>query len=167
MNKSVAEMADDILNGALTNPAKNPYDPAVGHQASMPAMDPNDRLVDMSDSQRASLLAHAGVQVQELHENKKEEEKPQPPSGWGAPTTTMELTQQDLHTLSEAKRIIEKIQEATTVGNIGVNFASDGKGADPKQVSVPGDVNVGAAPKKRVKKKTKTTRNDFVSYLKR
>jgi hypothetical protein len=37
MSKSYAEMADEILNGALSNPVKNPYDPAVGHQAHMPA----------------------------------------------------------------------------------------------------------------------------------
>jgi hypothetical protein len=55
MSKSYAEMADEILNGALSNPVKNPYDPAVGHQAHMPAMDPNDTLLEMTDSQRNQL----------------------------------------------------------------------------------------------------------------
>jgi hypothetical protein len=45
MSKSYAQMADEILNGALTDSTKNPYDPTQGHQASMPAMNPNDKLV--------------------------------------------------------------------------------------------------------------------------
>ena len=167
MSKSYAEMADEILNGALTNPAKNPYDPATGHQATMPAMDPQDKLVEMSDSQRRALLSHSGVRVEEIHENKKEEVNPEPPSGWGEPTTTMELTAQDLQTLAEAKKIIEKIQEATTVGNIGVNMAGGTPAPRPTKQTVPGDVNVSAKPKKRVKKATPKQKGyDFLSYLK-
>ena len=151
-------MADDILKGALTNPNKNPYDQATGHQASMPAMDPNDKLIDMSDAQRQAMLRSVpGVEIQELTEQRVVE-NPQP---------TAVVSPEEVDTLNEALRIIQKIQEATTVGNLGVNFASDGKTADPKKVTLPGDVNVAAAPKKRVKKKTKLEGNDFVSYIRR
>jgi len=157
MTKSYAQMADEILNGALTDSTKNPYDPSTGHQAHMPTMDPNDKLIDMSDSQRHSLLKNVpGVQIQELTEQRVIEK----------PKQTPVVSPEEVDTLNEALRIIQKIQEATTVGNIGVNMAGGAKGEDPKKVKLPGDVN-SAAPKKRVKKKTKPTGNDFVSYLRR
>tara|TARA_R110000824_G_scaffold61487_7_gene163548 strand:- start:5762 stop:6208 length:447 start_codon:yes stop_codon:yes gene_type:complete len=148
-------MADEILKGALT-------DPAIGNQASMLAMDPNDRLLEMSDTQRMAFLkSTAGVEVEEIKEGRIVEQT------HSTPPTTMELTPKELETLSEAKRIITKIQEATTVGSIGVNFAGGGKSADPKAVTVPGDVNVAGSPKKRVKKKAKTKTNDFLHYINR
>jgi hypothetical protein len=58
MSKSYAQMADEILNGALTDSTKNPYDPTQGHQASMPAMNPNDTLLEMTDSQRNQLTSY-------------------------------------------------------------------------------------------------------------
>ena len=161
MAKSYAEMADDILNGALTNPAKNPYDPATGHQASMPAMDPNDKLVEMNDSQRSILMEQAGVPAT-TPQAPVEDPTPQ---DWEAPTITMEITPEDLETLSEAKRIITKIQEATTVGNLGVNMA--GPSGDAKSVKLPNPRK--ATPKKRAKLKKANPYNestDFLSYLK-
>jgi hypothetical protein len=81
-----------------------------------------------------------------------------------APTQTLQLTEAELQTLSEAKRIIEKIQEATTVGTIGVNMA--GPSGDAKAVKLPGDTK--PQPKKRAKKKAKPKNEsyDFLSYLK-
>jgi hypothetical protein len=145
MSKSYAEMADEILNGALSNPVKNPYDPAVGHQAHMPAMDPNDTLLEMTDSQRNQLMGLAD-------ETPKNEPLTETQTSSPAPT------------LSEAKRIIEKIQEATTVGTIGVNMA--GPSGDAKAVKLPGDTK--PQPKKRAKKKAKPKNEsyDFLSYLK-
>lgn len=161
MSKSYAQMADEILSGALTDPSKNPMDPSVGHQAHMPAMNPSDTLLEMNDSQRAQLMNMAGVPAQE----KVIEETVTPVEPEVAPTTSLELTPQELETLSEAKRIIEKIQEMTSVGCIGVNMAGGVKG-DPKQIKLPGDTKT--APKKRTKKKVKTkaTQSDFLSYLK-
>ena len=149
MSKSYAEMADEILNGALSNPEKNPYDPAVGHQAHMPAMDPNDKLLEMNDSQRLALIAEATGSP-----------APQP-----APQPTPPVvTREEVDTLQEALRIIEKIQEATTVGTIGVNMA--GPSGDAKAVKLPGDTK--PQPKKRAKKKAKPKNEsyDFLNYLK-
>jgi hypothetical protein len=149
MSKSYAEMADEILNGALSNPEKNPYDPAVGHQAHMPAMDPNDKLLEMNDSQRLALISEATGSP-----------APQP-----APQPTPPVvTREEVDTLQEALRIIEKIQEATTVGTIGVNMA--GPSGDAKAVKLPGDTK--PQPKKRAKKKAKPKNEsyDFLSYLK-
>lgn len=155
MTKSYAQMADEILKGALTNPAKNPYDPAQGHQADLPSMDPNDKLVEMTDAQRHALLkSTAGVSIQEIKESKRVE-KPAPPS-------TIAISEQDLQILDKAKRIITRIQEATTVGNIGVSMVGREKGKDPKSVKLPGDTNVSQSPKKRVKK---SEGNDFLAYL--
>ena len=161
MSKSYAQLADEILGGALTDPAKNPHDPTTGHQAEMPAMDPNDTLVEMSDTQRALLMEAAGVEATSPEEPPEEVT----PLGRETPTITMELTPGELETLAEAKRIITKIQEATTVGSIGVNMAGGAKG-DAKSIKLPGDVNSSSQPKKRVKKKTKTKEHDFLSYLK-
>ena len=167
MSKSMAQMADEILGGALTDPSKNPHDPSVGHQSHLPAMDPNDKLMEMNDSQRAHLMSLAAPNTKEaVIEEAVIEEKIEPtPSGWGSPSTSLELTPQDLETLSEAKRIIEKIQEMTSVGSIGVNMAGGAKG-DPKTIKLPGDPK--PSPKKRTKKKVKTeaTHSDFLSYLK-
>jgi len=156
MSKSYAQMADEILNGALTDKAKNPYDPATGHQASMPAMDPNDRLIEMNDNQRNAFIKGLGSETKEVIVEQQE----------AAPT--LQITAQELQILDEAKKIITKIQEATTVGNIGVSYASTGQGGNPKSVKVPGNVNVSAAPKKRTKKvkPKKKDSNDFLSYLK-
>lgn len=163
MSKSYAQMANEILKGALTDSTKNPYDSAQGHQASMPAMDANDTLVEMSDGQRSLLMEAAGVE----QTTKKEPPKKETPSEWGAPTLTMELTSQELETLSEAKRIITKIQEMTSVGSIGVNMAGGAKG-DAKKVKLPGPDYKKPAPKKRAKKKAKpeVPTHDFLSYLK-
>tara|TARA_R110000796_G_scaffold10754_5_gene36135 strand:- start:1333 stop:1845 length:513 start_codon:yes stop_codon:yes gene_type:complete len=169
MTKSMAQMADEILGGALTDPAKNPHEPSVGHQSHLPAMDPNDTLMEMNDSQRALLMGLAAPAIKEtVIEEAAAEEKVEPtPSGWGSPTTSLELSPQDLETLSEAvsKRIIEKIEEMTSVGNIGVNMAGGAKG-DPKSITLPGDPK--KSPKKRTKKKVKTeaASSDFLSYLK-
>lgn len=138
MSKSYAQMADEILNGALTDSTKNPYDPTQGHQASLPAMDPNDTLVEMNDQQRNALLGHVGVETKA--EPIVEEVKPSPV-----------VTAEEVDTLNEALRIIQKIQEATTVGSIGVNMA--GPSGDAKAVKLPGDTNT--KPKKRVKAKPK------------
>ena len=168
MSKSYAEMADEILGGALTDPSKNPHDPAVGHQAHMPAMDPQDTLLEINDSQRMQLMGLVeppapGSVIQEAVV--REEAKPAFPK-WSVPTKSLEITAQDLETLSEAKRIIEKIQEATTVGTIGVNPAGGTASPRPKKQTVPGDVNVSKAPKKRVKTQTKKPSSDFLAYLK-
>ena len=169
----MAQMADEILGGALTDPSKNPHDPSVGHQAHMPTMDPNDVLLEMNDSQRAQLMGlvehttpEAVIEEAVIEETVIEEKKEQTPSGWGAPTTSLEITAQDLETLSEAKRIIEKIQEATTVGTIGVNMAGGTASPKPKKQTVPGNVNVSKPPKKRVKTQTKKSSSDFLAYLK-
>ena len=142
-------MADEILNGALTDSTKNPYDPAQGHQASLPAMDPNDKLVEMNDSQRHAMIAEATG-------NPVPQPAPQP--------TPPTVTREEVDTLQEALRIIEKIQEATTVGTIGVNMA--GPSGDAKAVKLPGDTK--PQPKKRAKKKAKPKNEsyDFLSYLK-
>ena len=149
MSKSYAQMADEILNGALTDSTKNPYDPAQGHQASLPAMDPNDKLVEMNDSQRHAMIAEATG-------NPVPQPAPQP--------TPPTVTREEVDTLQEALRIIEKIQEATTVGTIGVNMA--GPSGDAKAVKLPGDTK--PQPKKRAKKKAKPKNEsyDFLSYLK-
>ena len=149
MSKSYAQMADEILNGALTDSTKNPYDPAVGHQSHMPAMDPNDKLVEMNDSQRHAMIAEATG-------NPVPQPAPQP--------TPPTVTREEVDTLQEALRIIEKIQEATTVGTIGVNMA--GPSGDAKAVKLPGDTK--PQPKKRAKKKAKPKNEsyDFLSYLK-
>ena len=163
MGKSMAQMADEILGGALTDPTKNPHEPSVGHQSHLPAMNPNDTLIEMNDAQRTHLMGLAAPVIEEA----VIEEKVEPtPSGWGSPSTSLELSPQDLETLSEAvsKRIIEKIEEMTSVGNIGVNMAG-GTTKDPKTIKLPG--NSRPTPKKRTKKKVKTeaTSSDFLSYL--
>ena len=163
MTKSMAQMADEILGGALTDPTKNSHEPTVGHQSHLPAMDPNDTLMEMNDAQRTQLMGLAAPVIEEA----VIEEKVEPtPSGWGSPSTSLELSPQDLETLSEAvsKRIIEKIEEMTSVGNIGVNMAG-GTTKDPKTIKLPG--NTSPTPKKRTKKKVKTeaTSSDFLSYL--
>lgn len=166
MSKSMAQLADEILGGALTDTTKNPYDPTTGHQAHMPAMSPDDTLVEMTDAQRHSFLKGIpGIEVQELKEEVIHEVA-KAPEAVKAPTTSLELTVQDLETLSEAKRIIEKIQEATTVGSIGVNFAGSAKGLDPQKAKLPGNTNVSKAPKKREKKKKAKAHSDFLAYLK-
>ena len=153
-------MADEILGGALTDSTKNPYDPTQGHQSSMPAMDPNDRLIEMNDSQRAALMGHAGVEIQELKEERIVESVEEP-------TVQQPLiTEQDLHILEEAKRIIAQIQEMTTVGSIGVNMAGGANG-DAKKVKLPGPNYKKPQPKKRTKKKVKPEATDsFLSYIK-
>jgi len=160
MSKSYAQMADEILNGALTDSTKNPYDPTQGHQASMPAMNPNDTLLEMTDSQRNQLMGLAD-------ETPKNEPLTETQTSSPAPTQTLQLTEAELKTLSEAKRIIEKIQEMTSVGSIGVNMAGGAKG-DAKKVKLPGQDYKEPAPKKRTKKKVKpgATTSDFLSYLK-
>ena len=160
MAKSIAQRADEILNGALTDSTKNPYDPSQGHQASMPAMDPNDTLVEMTDAQRTQLM---GIK----DETPKHEPLTETQASSPAPTQTLQLTEMELETLSEAKKIIEKIQEMTSVGSIGVNMAGGAKG-DAKQVKLPGPDYKKPTPKKRAKKKAKPkgTHSDFLSYLK-
>jgi len=151
MSKSYAQMADEILNGALTDSTKNPYDPAQGHQASLPAMNPNDTLVEMNDQQRNALLGHVGVETKA--EPIVEEVKPSPV-----------VTAEEVNTLNEALRIIQKIQEATTVGSIGVNMA--GPSGDAKAVKLPGDTK--PKPKKRVMKakpKKKISTSNFLDKL--
>ena len=159
MAKSYAEMADEILNGALSDPVKNPYDPTTGHQASMPAMDANDTLLEMNDTQRMSFISGSeGIEAAEPEEEVIVESTEQP--------TGFQISQEELQVLEESKKIITKIQEATTVGSIGVSYASTGQGGNPKGVKLPGDVNVASAPKKRVKKKTKLKKDsDFLSYI--
>jgi len=171
MSKSYAQMADEILAGALTDPSKNPHNPVVGHQSHLPAMDPNDTLVEMNDAQRAQLMGLAAPAPKEVViEEAVIEEKAEPtPSGWGSPSTSLELSPQDLETLSEevSNRIIEKIQEMTSVGSIGVNMAGGAKG-DAKKVKLPGPEHKKSTPKKRTKKTVtkEATRSDFLSYLK-
>ena len=140
MSRSVGEMADDILGGALSNPSKNPYDP----NADKPLMDPGDKLVDISDSEREALIE--GVVP--------EEER----------SSGFTITEEELEVLDKAKNIIEKIQEATTVGNLGVNFANSKRGKNPASVKIPGDVNVGKA-KKRVRKSEPKNNNDFIAWM--
>lgn len=161
MSKSYAQMADEILNGALTDSTKNPYDPTQGHQASMPAMNPNDTLLEMTDSQRNQLMGLADETP------KNEQPLTETQTSSPAPTQTLQLTEAELQTLSEAKRIIEKIQEMTSVGSIGVNMAGGAKG-DAKKVKLPGQDYKKPAPKKRTKKKVKpeAPTSDFLSYLK-
>tara|TARA_R100000458_G_C8101386_1_gene127930 strand:- start:107 stop:583 length:477 start_codon:yes stop_codon:yes gene_type:complete len=157
MSKSYAQMADEILNGALTNPDKNPYDPAVGHQAHMPTMDPNDKLVEMNDAQRHALIAEATGNPAPQPTRQEVHLKPTP----------QVVTPEEVDTLHEALRIIKKIQEATTVGSIGVNMAGGQQSPKPKKQKLPGDVNVCDTIKKRAKKaKPKNESYDFLSYLK-
>jgi len=133
--KSYAEMADDILEGALSNPARNPYDP----NADKPLMNPDDTLIEMTDEQRTLLMEGVGIETREVEKEKKE---------------TPIITEADLDILGKAKEIIERIQEATTVGNLGVNLAGPQK--DPKKVKL--------RSKKRTKKNKGNT-NDFLTYL--
>ncbi len=159
MSKSYSQMADEILSGALTDPTKNPYDPVQGHQASIPSMNPNDTLLEMTDFQRNQLM---GI----TDETPKNETLTETQTSSPAPTQTLQLTETELRILSEAKRIIEKIQEMTSVGSIGVNMAGGAKG-DAKKVKLPGQDYKEPAPKKRTKKKVKTEATDsFLSYLK-
>ncbi len=152
-------MADEILSGALTDPTKNPYDPVQGHQASIPSMNPNDTLLEMTDFQRNQLM---GI----TDETPKNETLTETQTSSPAPTQTLQLTETELRILSEAKRIIEKIQEMTSVGSIGVNMAGGAKG-DAKKVKLPGQDYKEPAPKKRTKRKVKTEATDsFLSYLK-
>jgi len=159
MSKSYAQMADEILGGALTDSTKNPYDPNTGHQAHMPAMNPEDKLMEMSDKQRHAFLKNIpGVEVQELKEETIVESQK---------ATEVSVSPQEVDTLNEALRIIQKIQEATTVGNLGVNFAGGQQGLDPKKATVPGNTNITKkAPKKREKIKNKKASSDFLAYLK-
>jgi len=166
MNKSYMELADQILGGALTDPTKNPYDPSQGHQAHMPAMDPNDKLVEMSDTQRMALIKESvGVKVEEIQDEPITEST----SDTSPSTQSISISEEDLRILSEAKKIIERIQEATTVGCIGVNMAGGKPGMDPKKVTIPGNTNVSKQPKKRTKKEPvkakKDHSNDFIAYL--
>ncbi len=159
MSKSYSQMADEILSGALTDPTKNPYDPVQGHQASIPSMNPNDTLLEMTDFQRNQLM---GI----TDETPKNETLTETQTSSPAPTQTLQLTETELRILSEAKRIIEKIQEMTSVGSIGVNMAGGAKG-DAKKVKLPGQDYKEPAPKKRTKRKVKTEATDsFLSYLK-
>ena len=160
----MAQMADEILGGALTDPTKNPHDPSTGHQAHMPAMSPDDTLVEMSDAQRHSFLKGIpGIEVQELKEEVIHEAVEAPKT---SDTPSVSVTRQEVDTLNEALRIIQKIQEATTVGSIGVNFAGSEKGLNPKKVKLPGNTNVSKAPKKREKKQKPKSHSDFLAYLK-
>ena len=159
MSKSYSQMADEILSGALTDPTKNPYDPVQGHQASIPSMNPNDTLLEMTDLERNQLM---GI----TDETPKNETLTETQTSSPAPTQTLQLTETELRILSEAKRIIEKIQEMTSVGSIGVNMAGGAKG-DAKKVKLPGQDYKEPAPKKRTKRKVKTEATDsFLSYLK-
>tara|TARA_R110000851_G_scaffold70519_12_gene157281 strand:+ start:1265 stop:1759 length:495 start_codon:yes stop_codon:yes gene_type:complete len=163
MSKSMAQLADEILGGALTDPTKNPHDPNTGHQAHMPAMSPDDTLVEMSDTQRNSFLKNIpGVEVQELKEEVTYEVVEAPK------TPLVSVTPQEVDTLNEALRIIQKIQEATTAGMIGVNTAGGSASPKPKKQTVPGNVNVSKAPKKREKKHKQKAKShsDFLAYLK-
>lgn len=159
MSKSYSQMADEILSGALTDSTKNPYDPVQGHQASIPSMNPNDTLLEMTDFQRNQLM---GI----TDETPKKETLTETQTSSPAPTQTLQLTETELRILSEAKRIIEKIQEMTSVGSIGVNMAGGAKG-DAKKVKLPGQGYKEPAPKKRTKREVKTEATDsFLSYLK-
>lgn len=154
MSKSYAELADEILKGALTDPSKNPYDPKQGHQAHMPSMNANDKLVEMNDAQRTALIkGAAGVSIEEI-ENEPIVEST---SHTVPDTQSLAISEEDLRILNEAKRVIERIQEATTAGCIGVNLAGNAPAQDPKK------------PAKRAKKKTdrpkNKNKNDFLTYL--
>ena len=153
-------MADEILGGALTDPTKNPHDPNTGHQAHMPAMNPDDTLMEMSDGQRHAFLKNIpGVEVEEMKEEQIVESTQAP---------SVSVTSQEVDTLNEALRIIQKIQEATTVGNLGVNFAGGKQGGlDPKKATIPGNTNITkTAPQKREKKNKTKSHSDFLAYLK-
>ena len=172
MAKSMAQMADEILGGALTDTTKNPHNPNTGHQAHMPTMSPDDTLVEMSDAQRHSFLKGIpGIEVQELKEAFTLEAVEAPLEAVEAPLEAVEapavsVTPQEVDTLNEALRIIQKIQEATTAGMIGVNMAGGTASPKPKKQTVPGNVNVSKAPKKREKKTKAKSHSDFLSYLK-
>lgn len=156
-------MADEILNGALTDPTKNPYDPSVGHQAELPAMDPNDTLLDLTEAQRSAFIGHSLVESKQTNNELITENVPVVT----APEKPFQITSQELKVLAEAKKIIEKIQEMTSVGNIGVNLAGGASG-DPKAIKLPG--NTTTRPVKRLKKKVKTEKKeevftDFLTFL--
>jgi hypothetical protein len=122
-------------------------------------MNPNDTLLEMTDFQRNQLM---GI----TDETPKNETLTETQTSSPAPTQTLQLTETELRILSEAKRIIEKIQEMTSVGSIGVNMAGGAKG-DAKKVKLPGQDYKEPAPKKRTKRKVKTEATDsFLSYLK-
>jgi len=111
----------------------------------------------MNDTQRAMLMGHAGVQVEEIKEERIVESVEEPP------VQQPLITEQDLEILAEAKRIIAQIQEMTSVGNIGVNMA--GPSGNPRDVKLPGPDYKKPQPKKRAKVKAKKE-NDFLSRLK-
>ena len=167
MSKSYAQLADEVLNGALTNPSKNPYHPTQGHQAGMPSMDPNDRLVEMNDAQRARFIqASTSVLTESVEEDYNDEHVTENQGSVDAAPQGISISQEDLEILSEAKAIIERIQEATCVGNIGVNLAGGTPQMNPKQVKTPGNKKpTKRATKKLARPKRTAKGSDFLAYL--
>jgi len=118
MAKSIMQMADEILGGCLTDPSKPAalISPPSGlHKKSLfesaSPMRGNEKLVDIDDEIRNSFLNLV------LPENKNKRSIAKPVE---APAI---LSEADRKVLSEAKVIIERLLETTTVGCIGVNFA--------------------------------------------
>ena len=128
MAKSIAQMADEILKGALTSPEKNPYD-AKGNIHEHPAVPANEKLLDVSDSLRESLIENALGRKAKAQEaptpNPKLDEKKQETKG-------IFISESEIEVLKRAKEIISRIEEATTVGSIGTAQAPTFKKKDKK-----------------------------------
>ena len=128
MAKSIAAMADEILKGALTDPVKNPYD-AKGNIHENPAVPSDSKLLEVSDSLRESFIGNVlGKTVKPQSAptpNPKIDEKKKETKG-------IFISEADLGVLRRAKEIISRLEEATTVGNIGTAQAPTMKKKDKK-----------------------------------
>tara|TARA_R110000824_G_scaffold50203_5_gene140396 strand:+ start:12917 stop:13366 length:450 start_codon:yes stop_codon:yes gene_type:complete len=119
MAKSVTEMANEILRGALTTPSKNPYD-AKGNVHEHPAVPSDQVLLEVSDSLRESLMAHSLGKVQSEKTSVKEKTLPHARIDERKKETKgIFISESDLGVLRKAKDIISRIEEATTTGNLG------------------------------------------------
>ena len=120
MAKSVTEMANEILRGALTTPSKNPYD-AKGNVHEHPAVPSDQVLLEVSDSLRESLMSHSlGTPVKTSSAPAKEKTLPHARIDERKKETKgIFISESDLGVLRKAKDIISRIEEATTTGNLG------------------------------------------------
>ncbi len=128
MGKSISQMADEILKGALTSPEKNPYD-AKGNIHEHPAVPADEKLLDVPDSLREALIHNA------LGKPPKPQQAPTPNPRMDEKkkeTKGIFISEADVEVLKRAKEIISRIEEATTVGNIGTAQAPTFKKKDKK-----------------------------------
>jgi hypothetical protein len=148
MAKSIAEMANEILGGALDDPSINPFD-AQGKQHTNPAVPSDYTLHELNDSARNSILESV---TGKEYVCKKEYPKVEPivEVERAKREKGIYISESDLKVLRQAKAIIQKIEEATTVGCIGTGSSTS------------------TMKKRKGKtKKSKAPTNNFVSYLKK